>query len=70
LIGELVKPQIGDSIGDGDQMEIAKVSRGTGSDAVGSLEVVMVDPKGVKGATDGAKVTIENMIYVSMEDLT
>jgi hypothetical protein len=30
----------------------------------------MVDPKGSKGVTDGAKVTNENVIGVSTEDLS
>jgi translation initiation factor IF-2 len=34
------------------------------------LEVVVVDPKGTKAATDGTKVTTENVIGVAMKDLS
>jgi hypothetical protein len=51
-------------------MEIVEVSEGTNGTPANSLEVAIVDPKGSKGVTDGAKVTTENVIEVSMEDLS
>jgi hypothetical protein len=41
-----------------------------GSASADSLEVAVVDPKGSKVATDGTRVTTENVIGVAMEDLS
>jgi hypothetical protein len=34
------------------------------------MEIAMVDSKGTKSTTDGAKVTAKNVIGVTMEDLS
>jgi hypothetical protein len=49
-------------------MVIIETGQGIGGAAASSLEIVMVDPKGAKAATDGTKVTTKNVIRVSMED--
>jgi hypothetical protein len=57
-------------VGNGDQMQVIEADRGTSGASVGLLEVAMVDLKGTKAATDGTKVTTENVIGAAMEDLS
>jgi hypothetical protein len=49
-------------------MEVSMVDDGIGGALASSVEIAMVDPKGTKPASDGAKITAENVIGVAMED--
>jgi hypothetical protein len=53
LIGELGEQQIGNFGGELGHMEIIEASQGSSGTSAGSLEVMMVDLMGSKGATDG-----------------
>jgi hypothetical protein len=57
-------------LGNNDLMVIVDAGQGIGNTSAGSLEVTTVDPKGAKAATDGTKLTTENVIGVAMEDLS
>jgi hypothetical protein len=51
-------------------MAAATVEDGIGIALASSWEVAMVDPKGTKSAPDGGKVSTENVIGVTMDDLS
>jgi hypothetical protein len=57
-------------LGNDNQTTIIGVGQGIDGASTSLLEVVVVDPKGMKVAPDGAMVNTENIIGVEMGDLS
>jgi hypothetical protein len=51
-------------------MAATTVEHGISSALASSWEVAMLDPKGTKSVPDGGMVSMENMIGVTMDDLS
>jgi hypothetical protein len=57
-------------LGSDDQVEIIGEDAKIDSALAGLMEIAVVDPKGTKATPDSARVTIENVIEVAMEDFS
>jgi hypothetical protein len=63
---------VNDGIGSAmaSSMAATTVEDGISSALASSWEVAMLDPKGTKSVPDGGMVSMENMIGVTMDDLS
>jgi hypothetical protein len=68
LLDKLLGNRMVTSLGNDDQMVIIGVCHEIGGVSTSSLEIVVVDPKGMKAAPDDVVINTENIIRVEMGD--